>query len=414
MKKLILILSIGLLILAGCTEKNSTNPNETDPITITSPANNSSVQGIVSIRTAIGADYDINRVTFYIDGDSVYIDFSSPFTYEWDVGIYESGSQHTIRARAYDDSTSYLSSVITVTITAPGDNQFVFASNFDLGVPVLRLRAAGNNVYAALGTNGMQVINYDSPSSPNAIFLYSGTGNIVGIDAHSPYLVTAELDNGIRLFNISNPDTVLVKNQLVTSGRAWNVKISGNIVYVADNDGAQIASISGDNLNSITRISISSGLVEDIDEYNSVLYILDINGVTAYDVSQPNNPTYIGRFDGFTGQCQSVSAYGNYVFVGTTSEIQMLSHDVDSSLAIFSSQLGFTGVYAISSVVFACQGGSGGQAYAFDYSGGDSLAVLDSYTIDELSHDITYQNNYVYVATQTKLVAFRFEFVPTF
>lgn len=404
----------GLLVVAGCTDKKSTNPSDNDPITITSPANNAVVQGIVSVRTSIGADYVMNRVAFYVDNNQVYVDSLSPFTYDWDVAIYESGSQHTIRARAYDDSTSYLSNTITVTITAAGDNQFVYSSNFTLSVPVLRLGTADNNVYAALGTSGMQAINYDSPSSPSAIYIYSGTGNITGIDAHSSYLVTAELDNGIRLFNISNPDTVIVKNQLITAGRAWNVKISGNIVYVADNDGAQIVSISGDNLSSITRIAISSGLVKDIDEYNSVLYILDINGVTAYNVSQPNAPVYIGRFDGFTGQCQSVSVYGNYVFVGTTSEIQMLSHDVDSSLAIFSSQLGFTGVYATTPVVFACQGGSGGQVYAFDYSSGDSLAVLDSYTIDELAYDVAYRDNYVYVATQTKVMAFRFNIVTTY
>lgn len=413
MKKVILILVLGLIIFAACNKDKSTNPVLTDPITITSPSNNSAVVGVVTVRTVIGEDYDIISVTFYVDGTAVHTDSISPFTYQWDTGVYESGTIHTLRARAYDDSTSYLSKSISVTVTAPGDNEFVYLSDFTMPSPAIRLATEHDNLYVAVGTSGLRVLNFSDPDSPRGIYQFSGGGDIQGLDASSSYLVSAELDNGIRLFNISDPDTALVESQFNTAGRAWNVKISGNIVYVADNDGAQIVSISNYDFDSITRIPISSGLVKDIDAAGSILYILDLNGVTAYNVSQPSNPLFLARFVGFNGQCQAVSAYGDYVFVATTAELRILSHDLDSSLATFSTQNGFTGVYAGQSVVFACQGGSGGRTMAFDYSSGHSLDEIDSYLIEELCYDVNYYDNLVFVATQTKIVIFRFNFVAS-
>jgi hypothetical protein len=135
---------------------------------------------------------------------------------------------------------------------------------------------------------------------------------------------------------------------------------------------------------------------------------LDQNGITAYDVSSPGSPNYVGRYSTFTGLCQAVSTDGDFVFVGTNSELRMLSDDLSTLIDNYSQQDGFTGVYANGSVVFASAGSSSGGAWAFDYSDGSALNILDQYTLDETSNDICYSDGYVFLAGQTQMTILSF------
>ena len=100
MNRFIIIGVVLLLMVSACEKTTEPDPIYEDPITITSPANNSSVNGIVTINTVVGEDYSFTRVDFYIDGDSVYSDPSSPYRYTWDTSIYESTSSHQLQAVA--------------------------------------------------------------------------------------------------------------------------------------------------------------------------------------------------------------------------------------------------------------------------------------------------------------------------
>ncbi|MBU7036339.1 MAG: Ig-like domain-containing protein [Theionarchaea archaeon] len=61
-------------------------------VTITNPANGSTVSGTVSVTT----DTNCDEVKFYIDGTLVKDDTASPFDYTWDTTAYSDGT-HTIR-----------------------------------------------------------------------------------------------------------------------------------------------------------------------------------------------------------------------------------------------------------------------------------------------------------------------------
>ncbi|MCP4581827.1 MAG: hypothetical protein GY839_09415 [candidate division Zixibacteria bacterium] len=404
MKNFALIFVFLLLIISACEKDDPTEPVNDDPITITSPTNNSSVTDIVTINTSIGSDYTMLRVDFYIDSDSVYTDSNAPFTYQWDTSIYEDNSTHRIQAVAWDEEEAYPSNVVNVTVTREVTNEFGFLSGFGLTNPAMRVASEGSYLYIASGTDGMSVLNISSPTSPVEVFSFTSPGDFKGIDFSDPYLVTAEGDRGIRLFTALDSGS---SNSFNTSGLAWNVKIIGNIIYIADNDALQIVSFANGEFTSLSRISITSGVVKDVDAIGSTVYVLDVNGITEYDVSNPGSPDFTRRYSTFTGQCQSISTDGDYVFVGTTEELRMLTNAL-VSVDNHAQQGGFTGVYAIGSIVFASSGSSAGGAWAFDYSDGSTLEILDQHTTNETSNDITYTDGYVFLAGQTQVSVLSF------
>jgi hypothetical protein len=413
MKKLALVFPFILLALLACEDNKPTEPDDGDPITITQPSNNATVSGTVIVRATIGADYSMLRVVFYVDDDSFYTDTESPFAFEWETGVYEPGSAHTLSAIGYDDTSSYISNVVNVTIATPATNEFGYTASYMMPGPSFRVAAEGSHLFIAMGTIGLKALDISSPSSPVQVYEFEGTSDIRGVDSDSPYLVTAERDNGIRLFQISSaPDTIYPRAILSTGTSAWNVKVVNNVVFVADQDQLLIASISNYNFTVITYIPVTDGLVKDVDVSGANLYIMDNNGVTWYDVSNLADPVWRARYASFTGGCQSVSVFGNRVFVGTATELRMLTDSL-TFVANVSQQTGFTGVYAINNVVFASQGGSNGGARAFDYSSGTSLVQLDAFIIDEICNDITYDNDYVYLAGQTRIEILHFVYSPT-
>jgi hypothetical protein len=419
MKKFSVIIILFIVLLFTACEKNqSTEPPDNNPVSISSPRNGSIVSGTVTVRASTNADYDMNRVIFYIDDDSVSTDLSSPYTYEWDTEIYQATSTHTIRARAYDDTSSYLSNTVTVTVTLPGANEFVYQASFSLTAPALRVAAEGGYLYLVMGTEGLQVLDYSTPASPVSIYRYVSAGTMRGVDAHSPYLVTAEYDNGIRSIQIkADQDTFYIGPLMSTAGRSWNVKIVGNLVFVADHDRLTIASINASNysLSLVGVFVIPSISVKDVDvdTLNDIAYVLENERVSAYNISHPANPAYINQYTGFSGEGKAISVYGHRVFIATAENLTMLTDSLTFVTSV-TQQSGYTGVYAIANVVFVSQGGSNGGARVFDYSDGSTLSEIDTYIIDESCDDITYADGYVFLAGQTKVDILRFTYAATY
>jgi murein DD-endopeptidase MepM/ murein hydrolase activator NlpD len=119
LKLLGLLLVLGLFIMgqAGCPGcRDTTKPN----VAITSPTNNSTVSGIVTIQATANDNVGVVKVEFYIDGNKVGEDTSSPYEYNWDTDNLQYNSTHTIQAKAYDNAGNVGESpVITVTIGDP-------------------------------------------------------------------------------------------------------------------------------------------------------------------------------------------------------------------------------------------------------------------------------------------------------
>jgi chitodextrinase len=123
-------------------------------ISITTPANNATVQGLVNITATANDNERISKVDFFVDGTLNTSDNSSPYGFSLDTSKLNNG-QHTILARAFDGNNNQATSSLTVNVqnpvVPPPDTSAPsvptnFNANLNNGVIVLRWGASNDNV----------------------------------------------------------------------------------------------------------------------------------------------------------------------------------------------------------------------------------------------------------------------------
>lgn len=112
--KRIFWLSLATLVIMLLFSRCSHPTNNQDPpagadLTITSPTNESWVEGTVTIEVSPGGIAP-TLVEFYVDGKVVGTKESWPWQVTWDTRNLPPNSHHTLRARAYSASHSYKTS----------------------------------------------------------------------------------------------------------------------------------------------------------------------------------------------------------------------------------------------------------------------------------------------------------------
>jgi len=173
----------GLNGCQGCPGRDTTKPN----VTITSPSNNSTVSGTVTIQATADDNVGVVKVDFYIDGDKAGEDTSSPYEYSWDTDSLQYNSQHTIQAKAYDNAGNVGESlVITVTIGDPNAPQVVITNPAD-GSTV-----SGTVLIQAQVTERSK--KNKSPSGIQRVDFYID-GDKAGEDTSSPYEYSWDTDS---------------------------------------------------------------------------------------------------------------------------------------------------------------------------------------------------------------------------
>jgi protocatechuate 3,4-dioxygenase beta subunit len=173
---LLLVLSLFIMGQAGCPGcRDTTKPN----VAITSPTNNSTVSGTVTIQATATDNVEVVKVEFYIDGQKVGEDTSSPYEYSWNTDNLQYNSTHTIQAKAYDNAGNVGESpIITVTI---GDSN---APEVTITNPRNGDTVSGTVTIQAQVTE--RSIKTKAPSGIAKVEFYID-GNKVGEDTSSPY-----------------------------------------------------------------------------------------------------------------------------------------------------------------------------------------------------------------------------------
>ncbi|MGM0442540.1 MAG: Ig-like domain-containing protein, partial [Elusimicrobiota bacterium] len=82
-------------------EKEEISDDTNPQVSITSPADEATVNGIETVEADASDNTGVDKVEFFVDSISKYTDTSSSFNYSWDTRTVDKGT-HTVTAKAYD------------------------------------------------------------------------------------------------------------------------------------------------------------------------------------------------------------------------------------------------------------------------------------------------------------------------
>ncbi len=278
--------------------------------------------GNIMISSNISSHSDISDSDFFIDEwvatfkssivlpDPRNIFFANEFAYVAD-----------------DDSGLYI-----VNILDPSNPSIV--GKYSINSRAWDVYVRGDYAYIASGQPPLelQIVNISNPSNPTLVSSFPITGNPNGISVVGDYAYIAAFLWGVYVIGISDPSTPYQASHY--SGPfvgARDVIVEGNYAYVAwGSSGFQILDIS--NPPSLTLIGThdTPGRASEIYLNGNHLYVTlefvtnETSGLYIYDVSSPSAPTLIGKYENPPINSNGVYVSNNYAFMAHDKGLQVL------------------------------------------------------------------------------------------
>ena len=88
--------------------------------------------------------------------------------------------------------------------------------------------------------DGLRIVDVSDPNTPNEIGFYGTPGDARNVAVSCNIAHVADGAGGLRIADISDPEQPVEAGFYDTPGDARNVEVVGNTVYVADGDGGLI------------------------------------------------------------------------------------------------------------------------------------------------------------------------------
>ncbi|MCX6679553.1 MAG: hypothetical protein NTX42_04190 [Methanothrix sp.] len=156
---------------------------------------------------------------------------------------------------------------------------------------------------------------------------YNTPGFATGVALSGSYAYVADCDSGLKIIDVSNPTSPLLKGSYDTPGYAYGVALSGSYAYVADGDsGLQIIDVSNPASPLLKGSYDTPGYAYGVALSGSYAYVADsYSGLKIIDVSNPDSPLLKGSYD-TPGYAYGVALSGSYAYVADSdSGLQILA-----------------------------------------------------------------------------------------
>jgi len=126
---------IGSFQLPDCNGGGGGPTDSAPTVSITNPSNGATVSGNVSVTANASDDNGVTQVEFFVDGASIGVDTTAPYSASWDTTTYGDGS-HTVSATATDTISQTGSNSVGVTVqnTVPSGTMHVSAIDMSYSV----------------------------------------------------------------------------------------------------------------------------------------------------------------------------------------------------------------------------------------------------------------------------------------
>ncbi len=179
-----------------------------------------------------------------------------------------------------------------------------------------------NDLFAFISdySSGLVVVDISTPSNPFFVGAINNLGGFVNtsfIDVTNEIAYIATSTGYVQIYDISAlPNEPTLLTGYYTGSQSVNgLYVSGNNLYIACGDiGMKIVNISNPSTPQNVSVFNTSGIATDVVVNTNYAYVADsYNGMLILNVTNPANPVFTSKFSG-SGQILGVFAYNNNVF----------------------------------------------------------------------------------------------------
>ena len=421
MKKNIFIILLGLSILSlisGCGEQ-TTAPTMENIVSIIAPKDGSVIGDSVTVAISIDGLQGVERVDIYIDGDSIFSDSTPPYQFFWSTHNVQPNAEHYLQAVAFLPDTTYASDTTTVMVQLQsGIHQL---SEYQVNGKAVALAIDGNSHYlfSADSDDGVAVFDISNPYSPVFVSNIDISGSAVAVDCWGGYLFIAEGRNGVTAVDVSNPYSPIFLDSYDTPGEALNLSFDAtdSVLYVADDNTLQIIELD-DNFNLIPFSQLDMQLsIYDVTIDSDYAHLGVTEGVRIVDISDPANPSFVQGGVYYTQTpVIRISSFQlrDYLSLGADGIAVLSTADVSAPTfrADFSTS-GYAGAVAYrqggaSDILFVADGSEGILALRYVEGDSSTLYSITEYDTQGSVNDIIYRDGLIYIADDIRIAIFRF------
>jgi len=179
--------------------------------------------------------------------------------------------------------------------------------------------------------NGLYVVDISNPNNPQNLGRVNGTNNFIleNLDADGSTLAVAAHEDGVLLFDISDPQNIQLKST-IPSNNAWGVRLKGGYAYIADELTIKIYDINNNSMPTEINQIETSNSIKDISLTQSFMYVaIGSDGVNMYDISNPEVPLFLDNYNTNT-LANRISPFENKLAVSDWDDVDILQGDGNS------------------------------------------------------------------------------------
>ena len=195
--------------------------NDTTPpaASLTSPVNNATVSGTVSVTANASDNVGVTKVEFYRDGTLMSASNVAPFSYSWNTSTVANGS-HTLYAKAYD-ATGNVGQSATLTVTVNNPVADTTPPTVSISSPVAGATVSGTLAVSASASDNVGVSKVEfyvngALASTSTASPYSYNWNTAAV-ANGAYTLSAKAYDAAGNVGQSSSVSVTVNNAVATT-----------------------------------------------------------------------------------------------------------------------------------------------------------------------------------------------------
>ncbi len=249
---------------------------------------------------------------------------------------------------------------------------------------------------------GLRVIDISNPNSPIQVGSIDISGSAEAVDVSGSYAFIADWYYGLRVIDVSNPQTPNEIGNYDTKGNAADIEVSGSFAYVTDTKyGLRIIDVSNPGTPQETGYYYPPTLQRGIFIKGNYAYVNSGKTLRILDVSDPTVPRELGFYT-TNYEIHGIFIYNNYAFlandvngllildISNPVNISVIGQYTPSSFSAFDVYVAGNYAYVTSSY---------GGLHLVDISNPYSPKPVSAYTLYAPSWGVFVSVNYIYVAT---------------